>query len=103
MYVQIVVGYVPIPVGIVGPIVINEVPTYIPMATTEGCLVASTNRGCKAISMAGGCNAILVKDAITRAPCIKMPSAVRAAEMKRWIETKENYQKLEGAFNSTTK
>jgi hydroxymethylglutaryl-CoA reductase (NADPH) len=42
---EIVVGYVPIPVGIVGPIIINDEPTYIPMATTEGCLVASTNRG----------------------------------------------------------
>jgi hydroxymethylglutaryl-CoA reductase len=32
-----------------------------------------------------------------------MPSAVRAAEMKRWIETKENYTRIEEAFNSTTK
>lgn len=75
---------------------------YIPMATTEGCLVASTNRGCKAISMAGGCNALLLKDAITRAPCIKMPSAVRAAALKKWVETKENYETIEDAFNSTT-
>lgn len=99
---EIVVGYVPIPVGIVGPLVMNEEPIYVPMATTEGCLVASTNRGCKAISMSGGCNALLLKDAITRAPCIKMPSAVRAAAMKKWIDTPENYKLLETAFNSTT-
>ena len=82
---------------------INEENLYIPMATTEGCLVASTNRGCKAISMAGGCNAILLKDAITRAPCLKMPSAVRAAELKRWVEQKQNYALVEAAFNSTTR
>jgi hydroxymethylglutaryl-CoA reductase (NADPH) len=99
---EIVVGYVPIPVGIVGPLVINEEPIYVPMATTEGCLVASTNRGCKAISMSGGCNALLLKDAITRAPCIKLPSAVRAAAMKKWIDKPENYKILEAAFNSTT-
>lgn len=99
---EIVIGYVPIPVGIVGPLLINEEPIYIPMATTEGCLVASTNRGCKAISMAGGCNALLLKDAITRAPCIKMPSAVRAAALKKYVETKENYILIEEAFNSTT-
>jgi len=99
---EIVVGYVPIPVGIVGPLLMNEEPVYVPMATTEGCLVASTNRGCKAISMSGGCNALLLKDAITRAPCIKMPSAVRAAAMKKWIDTPENYKILEAAFNSTT-
>eukprot|EP00606_Chrysophyceae_sp_TOSAG23-5_P000599 GSChrysophyteH2.ASY1.ANO1.333.1 assembled CDS len=65
---EIVIGYVPIPVGVVGPLIINSEPIYIPMATTEGCLVASTNRGCKAISASGGCNSILLKDAITRAP-----------------------------------
>jgi len=99
---EIVVGYVPIPVGVVGPLVMNEEPIYIPMATTEGCLVASTNRGCKAISMSGGCNALLLKDAITRAPCIKLPSATRAAAMKKWVDTPENYKILEAAFNSTT-
>jgi hydroxymethylglutaryl-CoA reductase (NADPH) len=99
---EIVVGYVPIPVGIVGPITMNKEPIYIPMATTEGCLVASTNRGCKAISVSGGCNAILLKDGITRAPCIRMPSAVRAAAVKHWVANKDNYALLATAFNSTT-
>lgn len=99
---EIVVGYVPIPCGIVGPLLINGEPTYVPMATTEGCLVASTNRGCKAISASGGCNAVLLKDAITRAPCLRMPSAIRAAAMKHWLNVPENYSKIEAAFNSTT-
>lgn len=99
---EIVVGYIPIPVGIVGPLVINNEPVYIPMATTEGCLVASTNRGCKAITASGGCNAILLKDAITRAPCLRFPSAMRAAALKRWIEVRANYKRVEDAFNSTT-
>ena len=99
---EIVIGYVPIPVGIVGPITINGESTYVPMATTEGCLVASTNRGCKAISESGGCNSILLKDAITRAPCLRLPSAMRAAAVKRWIQAPDNYKKIEEAFNSTT-
>jgi len=99
---EIVIGYVPIPVGIVGPLTINSEPIYIPMATTEGCLVASTNRGCKAISASGGCNSILLKDAITRAPCLRFPSALRAAALKKWVATEENYLKLEAAFNGTT-
>jgi len=99
---EIVIGYVPIPLGIVGPLTINGEPIYVPMATTEGCLVASTNRGCKAISVSGGCYSVVMKDAITRAPCLRMPSAMRAAAVKRWVSVPENYQVLEQAFNSTT-
>ena len=99
---EIVVGYVPLPLGVVGPLMMNGEPVYVPMATTEGCLVASTNRGCKAISASGGCNAILLKDAITRAPCLRFPSAMRAAALKRWVAVPDNYKQLEEAFNSTT-
>ncbi|KAJ1421701.1 hydroxymethylglutaryl-CoA reductase [Ochromonadaceae sp. CCMP2298] len=99
---EIVIGYVPIPLGIVGPLTINGEPIYIPMATTEGCLVASTNRGCKAISVSGGCYSVVMKDAITRAPCLRLPSAMRAAAVKRWTGVADNYKLLEEAFNSTT-
>jgi len=99
---EIVIGYVPLPVGVVGPLTVNGEAIYIPMATTEGCLVASTNRGCKAISSAGGCNAIVLKDAITRAPCLRLPSALRAAALKKWVESPDNYLLVEEAFNSTT-
>lgn len=99
---EIVVGYIPIPVGIVGPLVINGEPIYVPMATTEGCLVASINRGCKAITTSGGCCSVVLKDAITRAPCIRLPSAMRAAAVKRWVSLPDNYRLLEEAFNSTT-
>ena len=51
-------GAVPVPVGLAGPLSIHygsgEVcNTYVPLATTEGALVASVNRGCKAISNSG--------------------------------------------------
>lgn len=99
---EIVVGYVPLPIGLVGPLSVNGEDIFVPMATTEGCLVASTNRGCKAITASGGCSAILLKDAITRAPCLRFPTAARAAALKHWVEVPANYRLIEEAFNGTT-
>jgi len=99
---EIVVGYVPLPVGMVGPCTLNGESVYIPMATTEGCLVASTNRGCKAISAGGGAVSTLLRDGITRAPCLRFESAAEAAALAIWVEETHNFLKLKNAFESTT-
>eukprot|EP00542_Grammatophora_oceanica_P010723 CAMPEP_0194043422 /NCGR_PEP_ID=MMETSP0009_2-20130614/15053_1 /TAXON_ID=210454 /ORGANISM="Grammatophora oceanica, Strain CCMP 410" /LENGTH=635 /DNA_ID=CAMNT_0038687623 /DNA_START=65 /DNA_END=1972 /DNA_ORIENTATION=- len=99
---EIVVGYVPLPVGIVGPLTLNDESVYVPMATTEGCLVASTQRGAKAITQGGGATAVVLKDGITRAPCVRMASAADAAKLKLWCEVPQNFQQLKAAFESTT-
>lgn len=74
----------------------------IPMATTEGCLVASTNRGCKAISAGSGATSTILKDGITRAPCLRFPSATEAAKFSVWARGKDALEELKGAFESTT-
>ena len=98
-----VIGYIPIPVGVAGPILLDGKNFQIPMATTEGCLIASTHRGCKAISESGGATSVLYNDGMTRAPLIRMPSAKRAAELKAWIERQDNYYQIAAAFNSTSR
>ena len=62
---KLVVGCIPLLVGMVGPLTLNDESIYIPMATIEGCLVASTNRGCKAISQGSGVSAMVLRDGIT--------------------------------------
>ena len=58
---------------------------WVPLATTEGGLVASVNRGCLAISKGGygGARTEVVDDGITRAPCIAMPDIHLAFELKQ--------------------
>lgn len=99
---EIVVGYVPLPVGMVGPMTLNDESVFVPMATTEGCLVASTNRGAKAITQGGGARAAILRDGITRAPCVRMATAMDAAQLKIWCEQPDNFALLKKSFESTT-
>jgi hydroxymethylglutaryl-CoA reductase (NADPH) len=98
-----VIGYLPIPIGVVGPVNVNGSEFKIPMATTEGCLVASTHRGCKAITMSGGANSVIVDRGMTRGPCVRMPDCKRAADLKAFVESPSGSKILEDAFNSTTR
>lgn len=93
------VGYVQIPVGVAGPLLLDEKEYTVPMATTEGCLVASTNRGCKAIYASGGATSVLLKDGMTRAPVVRFGSAKRAAELKFFMEDPLNFDTLATVFN----
>ncbi|KAL6209092.1 hypothetical protein ACLB2K_020035 [Fragaria x ananassa] len=97
------VGYITIPVGIAGPLMLNGREFSVPMATTEGCLVASTNRGCKAINLSGGASSVLLKDGMTRAPVVRFNSAKRAAELKFFMEDPENYETISMVFNKSSR
>jgi hydroxymethylglutaryl-CoA reductase (NADPH) len=98
-----VVGYIPLPLGIAGPLKIDGELYPIPMATAEGTLVASTSRGCKALNAGGGVTTVLTQDAMTRGPAIDFPSIVDAAEAKAWIASEEGYKLLKDAFESSSR
>ncbi|GMJ05560.1 3-HYDROXY-3-METHYLGLUTARYL COA REDUCTASE 1, hydroxy methylglutaryl CoA reductase 1 [Hibiscus trionum] len=97
------VGYVQIPVGIAGPLLLNGREYSVPMATTEGCLVASTNRGCKAIHLSGGATSVLLRDGMTRAPVVRFGTAKRAADLKFYLEDPENFETLAVVFNRSSR
>ena len=98
-----VIGYVPVPLGVAGPLLINGKNYFVPMATTEGCLVASTNRGCRALNLGGGVNSTVYSDGMTRGPVIHFPSAMRAVEALKWLRVEENYAKVKEEFDSTSR
>ena len=88
-----VIGYMTLPLGIVGPLKLDGKFYTVPMATTEGCLLASTNRGCSALKTCG-VTSQLTDNKMTRAPAVTFPSIARAVAAKRWIEDKDNFDTL---------
>ncbi|KAJ5132249.1 hypothetical protein N7448_006407 [Penicillium atrosanguineum] len=98
-----VIGYLPLPIGVAGPIKIDGQDYFIPMATTEGVLVASTSRGSKAINAGGGAVTVLTGDGMTRGPCVTFPTLARAAAAKVWIDSEEGRSIITAAFNSTSR
>ncbi|KAL7821224.1 3-hydroxy-3-methylglutaryl-coenzyme A reductase [Trichoderma aethiopicum] len=98
-----VIGYMPIPVGVAGPLVIDGQSFFIPMATTEGVLVASTSRGCKAINSGGGAVTVLTADGMTRGPVVSFDTLDRAGAAKLWLDSEEGQTVMKNAFNSTSR
>ncbi|KYK57289.1 HMG CoA reductase [Drechmeria coniospora] len=98
-----VVGYLPLPVGVAGPLVIDGQSYFIPMATTEGVLVASASRGCKAINSGGGAITVLTGDGMTRGPCVTFETLERAGAAKLWLDSDAGQAVMKKAFNSTSR
>lgn len=98
-----VVGFMPLPLGIAGPLLVDGQMTPIPMATTEGTLVASTSRGCKALNAAGGVTTVLTQDAMTRGPAVEFTTITQAAKAKRWIDSPDGAATIKEAFDSTSR
>eukprot|EP01113_Clastostelium_recurvatum_P000352 TRINITY_DN1014_c0_g1_i1.p1 TRINITY_DN1014_c0_g1~~TRINITY_DN1014_c0_g1_i1.p1 ORF type:complete len:500 (-),score=101.00 TRINITY_DN1014_c0_g1_i1:57-1556(-) len=98
-----VIGYIPLPVGVAGPLLLNGASVQIPMATTEGCLVASTHRGCKAITQSGGARSCIISRGMTRAPVVRFGDVMRAVELSQWVEDPANYQLVKTTFDSTSR
>jgi len=99
------IGAAQVPVGIAGPLrVIGDYVNgtyYIPLATSEGALVASVNRGAKIITESGGARSKVINDGMTRAPVITVPSIVDAVELVNWVN--EHFNEIKGVAESTSR
>jgi hydroxymethylglutaryl-CoA reductase (NADPH) len=98
-----VIGYLPLPLGVAGPIMVDGQNYFLPMATTEGVLVASTSRGSKAINAGGGATTVITADGMTRGPCIGFANLARAGAAKIWLDSEDGQQTMKKAFNSTSR
>jgi hydroxymethylglutaryl-CoA reductase (NADPH) len=83
------IGVAQIPIGLAGPIKVNGEHAsgdfLIPLATTEGTLVASYNRGMKVLSISGGVTTTVQDDRMQRAPVFVFDSAREARAFRDWV------------------
>jgi hydroxymethylglutaryl-CoA reductase (NADPH) len=98
-------GVAQVPIGLAGPLRINgehaQGEFYVPLATTEGTLVASYNRGMRLLSESGGVRTTVVEEHMQRAPVFVLADALEAREFGAWVD--EHFADIKAAAESTTR
>ncbi len=98
------IGIVQMPVGVAGPIIINgehaDGRFYVPLATTEGTLVASYSRGMRVINECGGVKTTVVEQYMQRAPAFIFEDARAARDFGEWLDA--NFNAIKQAAETTT-
>ncbi len=97
-------GAVPIPVGLAGPLTLTlsngeETIVHLPLATTEGALVASVNRGCKTLNACKGVRTSSIYHGVTRSMAFRIHTA--DTTLQKWISEHENEWKSVGEATSS--
>ena len=97
-------GVAQVPLGFAGPLQVNgeyaHGEYFIPLATTEGTLVASYNRGCKVLNLSGGVNCTIVGDAMQRAPVFVFENSRNGREFVSWVNA--HYDKIREEAEATS-
>ncbi|MBB4637710.1 3-hydroxy-3-methylglutaryl-CoA reductase [Longimicrobium terrae] len=82
------IGMAQVPVGLIGPLRINGMhvrdDVYVPLATSEGALVASYDRGARLLSRAGGVSCVMTDQQVQRAPAFAFATLAQAAGFAAW-------------------
>jgi len=82
-------GVAQVPLGFAGPLLVHgehaQGEFYVPLACSEGTLVASYNRGMKVLHRSGGVKCAVVGDNMQRAPVFVFDDAASAGRFSEWI------------------
>src|SRR5689334_21940526 len=90
------VGVAQVPIGLAGPVLVNgehaQGEFFVPLATTEGTLVASYSRGMRLLHESGGVATTILDDRMQRAPSFLFPSAREARAFGQWLS--DNFEAI---------
>lgn len=83
------IGHASMPLGLIGPLRINGLHAHgdfmVPLATTEGALVASYHRGAHVLSHAGGASVCCLAESLSRAPGFVFDTLTDALGFMDWV------------------
>jgi hydroxymethylglutaryl-CoA reductase (NADPH) len=103
--IESLVGFALVPVGVIGPLRIRGTNAngdfYVPLATTEGALVASYDRGAYLISRSGGAAVMCLMESVMRAPCFVFDDMHRAALFVAWAV--QQFDTLQDVVRTTSR
>src|SRR5271157_5734401 len=98
------IGVAQVPIGVAGPLRINgehaQGDFFVPLATTEGALVASYNRGMRLLTECGGVKTAIVERSMQRAPVFVFEDAATARAFGRWVD--DNFTAIKQQAEATT-
>lgn len=98
------IGMAQLPIGVAGPLRVNGASAngdfYVPMATSEGALVASCQRGALVTAISGGITSICFTETVYRAPCFMFESMIDAGKFLAWLLPE--VEKLQTVVEHTT-
>jgi hydroxymethylglutaryl-CoA reductase (NADPH) len=85
-------GVAQVPMGFAGPLLVHgehaQGEFYVPLACSEGTLVASYNRGMKVLHRSGGVKCAVIGDNMQRAPVFVFDDAASARRFSDWIKAR---------------
>ena len=103
--IESLIGFARIPVGVIGPLRLNGLNAkgdfYVPLATTEGALIASYQRGAKLISMAGGASTLCLVEGVSRAPGFSFDNLVEAGTFVAYVMSR--YEEMRAKARETSR
>lgn len=83
------IGLTQVPTGVIGPLTIRGTAArgdfYVPLATSEGALVASYHRGARATGLCGGIASVCLTEGVQRAPLFKFTSLHEVGHFMQWV------------------
>lgn len=102
--VENMIGTIQVPLGYAGPVTMSggeaEGSFLVPLATTEGALIASISRGMSVMNDGGGVRAHVFGDAMTRAPVFRVDDIAHSIRVMEWVDS--HRQQIDEAVAGTT-